>query len=173
MDLPFSPTFFKKLDIYQRLLIFENQGKPIWYAEKLLLEWAASQHHQHLGAYISEGTAKRAFDKPLAEGRFNNHKKEAAYVADAQHVLDALVVRGFADERPNLPKEVRINKDGLMAGTVLNETNLLNNKWSYQIWILIWWIILTLALIILVGQATSAISMINNFLIVPIIKIIN
>jgi len=164
MDLPFSPTFFKKLDIYQRLVTFENQRKPIWYVEKLLLEWAVSPHHQHLGAYISEGTAKRALDKSLAEGKFNNHQKEAEYVANAQHVLDALVVRGFADERPNLPQEVRINKEGLLAGTVLKETNLLQNKWRYQIWITSWWLLLILGLLILVVQTVSSAEKILSFL---------
>lgn len=64
MNLPFSPTFFRKMDIFQQLMEYESQKKKkqLWEGEKALLIWAGSEHHQHLGSAIDLHHVKDALD---------------------------------------------------------------------------------------------------------------
>lgn len=158
MNLPFTPTFFKKLDIYQQLVDYEKavEIKPIWKAEKVVLLWAIGRGHQHIGSYISPGNVKDALEMEVkVNGKLD--ESAAAYAVHIQQVLDALVVRGFA-EAHHANSSIRINQNGFIAGKILEETDFLTKTFKYKLWTWLWWGVLFAAAVILINQVLSALS---------------
>lgn len=164
MNLPFTPTFFKKLDIYQQLVDYEKavEIKPIWKAEKVVLLWAIGRGHQHIGSYISTGNVKDPLEMEVKEdGRLG--ESAVAYAVHIQQVLDALVVRGLAEAHPS-NSSVRINQNGFIAGKIIEETDFLTRTFKYRVWTWLWWGLLTMATIILVNQTINALLGIFNLI---------
>lgn len=161
MNLPFSPTFFRKIDIFQQLKEFESQKdkKHLWEGVKALLVWGGSEHHQHLGSFLGSNHVKDALEYCVKEN-FINEEERKRLVYSCPHILESLPVYGFGDQGPSPdPKQpsVKINRNGVLAGRILVETNFLKNTWwKYQVWIIIWWFILGTAAIILISQTITA-----------------
>ena len=147
MNLPFTPTSFRKLDILQQLMEYESHKneKSLWNGVKALLIWSASVHHQHLGSFLGSNHVKYAL-KYCAEEDFIAEEERKRLVNSCPHILESLPVYGFGNQGPSADPtqpSVKINRNGVLAGRILVETNFLKNTlWKYQIWILIWWFIL-------------------------------
>lgn len=154
MELPITPTFFKRLDIFQKLMDFEKDEeiKSTWKAEKIVLVWAAGADHQHIGSYIDPSHVTKPLENEIGTGKLDERSVE--YAVHPQEVLDALIVRGFADKNPN-NKSVLINKDGLMAGKIIKETKYLKSNQKYWFWISLWWIVLGVGFLALVAELIS------------------
>lgn len=163
MNLPFTPTFFKKLDIYQQMVNFEKAVdiKPIWKAEKVVLLWAIGRGHQHVGSYISTGNVKDALESEVRDGGMLG-ESAVGYAVHIQQVLDALVIRGLADPHQS-NNTIRVNQNGFLAGMILEETNFFNNTGKFRFWTLAWWGVLISASVILMNQALEALGGIFNF----------
>lgn len=101
-------------------------------------------------------------EKPLEDEVKEDGRLGADAVSFAIHrqkVLDALVVRGFAEKHPQ-NESIRFNQMGLFAGKILKETNHLKTPFKYRAWTVIWWIILIFATIIVLGQTVTAVKII-------------
>lgn len=163
MNLPFSPTFFRKIDVFQQLTEYESEKnkKHLWEGQKAVLIWSASEHHQHLGSSIDSKHVKDALDYCVSEKIITEEAKKRLR-GSAPHIVEALPTYGFGKlvdvSNPKNPR-VRINRDGIQAGRILVETKYLKKTWwKYKIWIIVWWLILVAASIILVSQAASAVQ---------------
>ncbi|MEI6478174.1 MAG: hypothetical protein WCO52_04265 [bacterium] len=182
MDLPIVPSFFRRIDVYQRLIDAEHEiaTKDIWDSEKAALMWAAGPDHKFVGSYISkeniEDLLKREFNARLAAGDASAQRLIDFIVGFSKEVMEALVMRGFAIEKPIDSSQgaykIRINPDGFLAGKILIETNSLKSAWRYKLWIGLWWIILGLALIILLIQAWPVLGPIWHFAEVSLHKLV-
>lgn len=167
MNLPFSPTFFRKMDIYQQLMEYEGQKskKHLWKGEKAVLIWSASEHHQHLGSFINTGHLEDAL-KYCVQEKFITKAEHERMKGSARHILDSLPVHEFGEleEGINLKtSSVKINRNGILAGRILTETNFLNNNWAYNAWTLAWWFVLGAGAIILFIQAATSIKSLWRF----------
>ncbi|HWA52336.1 MAG TPA: hypothetical protein VG895_04770 [Patescibacteria group bacterium] len=164
MNIPFTPASFRKLDILQQLMEYEShkKEKSLWNGVKAVLIWAASVHHQHLGSYIGPNHVKSALDYCRDE-KFISEDERNRLVNSCSHILQSLPVYGFGDEDPNSNQSVKINRNGVLAGRILVETNFLKNTWlRYKVWIVVWWIILIAASVILISQVISTLKNISG-----------
>lgn len=163
MNLPFTPTSFKKFDILQQLMEFESQKgeKTLWSAVKAVLAWGASIHHQHLGSFIGINHVKDAL-KYCVDQKFITETERERIQGSARHILESLPVYGFGavgDSPDSKQPSIKINRDGILAGRVLAETNFLKNTWwRYNSWILSWWVVLICGAIILLSQVIVSIK---------------
>ncbi len=142
---------------------FESQKgeKTLWSGVKTVLAWGASIHHQHLGSFIGIDHVKDAL-KYCVDQKFITEKERERIQESACHILENLPVYGFGEsgDSPD-PKQpsVKINRDGILAGRVLAETNFLKNTWwRYDSWIFAWWLVLFCGAIILFSQVIVAIK---------------
>lgn len=162
MNLPFSPTFFREIDIYQQLMEYESQKdkKHLWEGEKSVLIWAASEHHQHLGSAIGINHVKDALKYCSDKGYITEQERTNLY-GSSRHIIESLPIHDFGiNQRSQNPKNpsVKINKNGVLAGKILIKTRSLKKNISrYNFWIIIWWLVLAFAAIILLSQTLSAI----------------
>jgi hypothetical protein len=168
MNIPFTPSSFRKLDLLQQLMEYESHKneKSLWNGVKAVLIWAASVHHQNLGSFIGINHVKDALEYCKRE-EFIDEKERKRLVYSCQHILESLPVYNFGDQGlspdPKQPS-VKINRNGILAGRILVETNFLTNTWlRYNSWIIAWWLILASAAIILFSQVIVAVN--NIFLI--------
>lgn len=161
MDLPIVPSFFKKLDVYQRLKDAEKdmKDKSIWEAEKTVLIWAAGPDHQLVGSFITEEHIKDIVEKEFMARAIKGDETATKLIDYAlvfrNQVLEALVMRDFAVERlpeGRIPYGIRINPDGFLAGNILLNTSSLTKNWRYQSWIWAWWLVLALGILLLLEQ---------------------
>ncbi len=166
MNLPFTPTSFKKFDILQQLMEFESEKgeKTLWSGVKAVLVWGASIHHQHLGSFIGINHVKNALEYCVEE-KFITEKEKERIQGSARHILESLPVYGFGEvgDAPD-PKQpsVKINREGILAGRVLTETKFLKNTWwRSNIWTIVWWVVLTASALILISQVITAIKSIS------------
>ncbi len=164
MILPFTPSSFRKLDIFQQLMEYESHRneKHLWDGVKAVLIWAASPNHQHLGSYIDTGHVKDAL-KYCADEGFISEKERERLVDSCRHIAESLPVYMFGEfETEQLNSEnklVRINRDGILAGRILFETNFLKqNLLQYKFWIYMWWFVLALAFVLLLTQTTEGLK---------------
>lgn len=165
MELPFTPTFFNKLDIFQRLRAQEKIGDPLWKYEKELLRWASSPKHRHKGSSVSTRQAKEVVDIGIKEGRLRDTQRMEG-TDESAHTIRALVANGFADTFRDFAQEDRaettINNDGIIAGVILTETNDLKKIWSYRFIILLWWVLFTAGFILVISQSFGAVRNVLN-----------
>src|SRR4051812_7454590 len=56
MNLPFSPSFFRRLEVYQELKEFEAEGKLTWGYEKKFLQYAVMAKGLPIGMPIRSRT---------------------------------------------------------------------------------------------------------------------
>lgn len=159
MNLPFSPTFFRKMDVFQQLMEYESQKeKHLWEGEKALLMWARGEEHQHLGSALGINHVKDALDYCVRKN-FIPQSENDRMRGSARHILESLTTHEFGNlvdnSNPRNPG-IKINRNGILAGQILIETNNLNNPMMYQAWIFIWWIVLGGATLILLNQSLRA-----------------
>ncbi len=160
MNLPFSVTFFKKIDIFHQIREMDNEKKDkhLLIAEKAVLDWAASEHHQHLGSPIGTEHVQSALLIYISEGRIDKSEQENLN-RSAQNILDSLETRGFGNY-PHLngseDKRVKINSYGLQTGKVIRELKHWESWVIYIFWTIIWWVVLILGFIILFLQAAAS-----------------
>ncbi len=161
MNLPFTPSSFRKFDVLQQLMEYEShkKEKSLWNGVKSVLIWSGSIHHQHLGSYINSLHVKDALNYCEQEG-FISESERKRLISSSPHILESLVVYQFGDEEENSTSKnpsLRINRNGVLAGRILVETNFLTKTFfRYKIWIYIWWGVLSLAAIVLIAQAFRA-----------------
>lgn len=159
MNLPFSPTFFREIDIFQQLMEYESQKdkKLLWKGEKAVLVWGASDRHQFLDEGLTWEHAKKALAY-CVEKKFitESERVELTKPTLRTHIIRSLPVHEFGDFLGDESSPVRINRNGILAGAVLTETDFLNKRWRYQVWICAWWLILVAAGLILVSQTVAA-----------------
>lgn len=166
MNLPYSPTFFRKMDLYQQLKEYESQKdkKRLWEGEKALLIWAGSEHHQHLGSAIDTHHVKDALDYCVRE-HFITSTERDRIKGSLRHILESLPTHEFGEVFDNTnPKEprIKINRNGILAGQILFETNNLKKTYKYNRWTLEWYFLYYLAGFILITQmAKGLIELIN------------
>lgn len=162
MNLPFSPIFFKKMDIYQHLMEYERMkdDKRLWAGEKALLLWAGSEHHQHIGSAIGLKHVKDALDICVGKGYLTEEERNRLK-GSVRHILESLVTHEFGDVYDEInPKDptVKVNIRGVLAGRVLIETNNLRGD-SYYVWLTrTWWVVLVGGLLILLGQVFEVVG---------------
>ncbi len=144
MNLPFSPTFFKKMDVFQQLMEYEDQKdkKHLWEGEKAILIWAGSDQHQHLGSPIDSKHVKDALEYSFNEG-FISQDEKTRLEGSASHILRSLEVHEFgkAESNPAYKIDLVINRNGVLAGQILLETNNLRKYKKYKRWSRDWWFI--------------------------------
>lgn len=161
MNLPFSPNFFRKIDIFQQLLEYEAQKsqKPLWNGVKATLVWAASEEHRHLGSSIGTHHIKNALTRCVNKG-FITQEEQEGLSQKATHILESLTPYGFGDtEVTSSVIEVKINRNGLLAGEILTETDFLRRGvWKYYIWTCVWWLVLIAGGILLLSQTFTAVQ---------------
>ncbi len=158
MDLPFSPNFFKKIDIFQQLKEYDQElsEKRTWVVEKLILEWAAGPGHQHIGEHVSPDIIKQALIPSVNANRIPT--ESITYVATIEGVsqaLKSLVVRGYADplDQQIYPNHVRFNNSGLVAGKIILETSNLTKIGKYILWARLWWVVAIAGIVVLLVEA--------------------
>lgn len=142
--LPFSPTFFRKMDVFQQLMEYEDQKdkKHLWEGEKAVLIWAGSDQHQHLGSAINSNHVKDALAYCVKE-RFISQDEKTRLENSVSHILRSLEVHefGMAESIPASKIDLVINRNGVLAGQILLETNNLRKPKKYKNWSNDWWFI--------------------------------
>jgi hypothetical protein len=168
MNLPFSPTFFRKMDIFQQLMEYENQKKKkqLWEGEKALLIWAGSEHHQHLGSAIDLHHVKDALEYCVRE-KFITEAEKDRMKGSVRHILESLVTHEFGtvydDSNPKSPS-IKINRNGILAGDILTETNNLKKPRKYKKWSWDWYFLYYFAGLLLAIQVIKgAIELVQTF----------
>ena len=161
MNLPFSPTFFRKMDIYQQLKEYETQKekKRLWEGEKALLMWAGSEHHQHLGSAIENHHVKDALFY-CAEKHLIADDDRDRLINSLRHILESITTREYGeliDNSVDKKPRVKINKNGILAGQVLIETNNLKNNRRYDRWSWDWYFLYYTAGLLLFFQLLKTI----------------
>lgn len=162
MNLPFSPTFFRKIDIFQQLMEYESQKekKHLWEGEKALLIWGASDQHQNLGSALGTNHVKDALTY-CVENEIIPESEKIRLRNNLRHILDTIPVHEFGhyeDTADPRSPSVKISRNGILAGEILLQTDFLKKTWRYKIWTFLWWIILGAAGVILLSQTLSAVS---------------
>lgn|SRR3989344_6167940 len=168
MNLPFSPTFFRKMDVFQQLLEYEAQKnkKRLWEGEKAVLIWAASEHHQHLGSAIDTKHVKDALEHCLRE-KFITESEKKRMEGSVSHILESLSTHEFGSPKsiPEQRIDMKINRNGILAGQILIETDNLKKLWRYKKWTFDWWLLYFIAgLLITTQMLKGAIELINLLL---------
>lgn len=168
MNLPFSPTFFRKMDIFQQLMEYEDQKdkKHLWEGEKAALIWSASDQHQHLGSAIDAHHVKNALVYCSKEGFITDVEKDRLS-GSVSHILESLSVHEFGSPKSNPAQklDMQINRNGILAGEILIETNNLQNTERYQKWSRDWWLLYYSAGLLISVQAIKGfIELIKVFL---------
>ena len=155
MNLPFSPTFFRKMDIFQQLMEYEAQTdvKRLWRGEKAVLIWAGSEHHQHIGSAIDSSHIKDALCFAETNG-YITHEEKVELEPSVSHILGCLITHEFgcSVSNPAQRLDLKINRNGILAGRILVETKNLKKPGVFKKWTWDWWLIYYVAGLIIVGQ---------------------
>jgi len=153
MEAPLGVTFFKKVELYQKICSLDNQSRgmdtkrglpPLWPLEKKVLAWTYTLH-KHLGSAINP----THFDPKSNHSKLEDFSisREELRGVDVKKLLYNLIGHGFATEllegrqytgQKLNENNVFITREGLLIGEVLNE---LENPWkriSYTIWGNLW-----------------------------------
>ncbi len=147
------------MDVFQQLKEYEKQKdkKLLWDGVKAVLVWAASEQHRHLGSYIHINHIKDALTYSVRVNLITD-KKENELQGKSLHILQSLPVYEFGslEDTPNEKNAgVKINKDGILAGIILIETEFLKSTIKYDIFVVAWWAILVMAVFALFWQAIT------------------
>jgi hypothetical protein len=152
MDLPITPKFFKKLELFQELnrLDKRNIDHVEWKMERQLLLWAHSNHF-HLGSYLSNrfvfDTLKKT--EKFSEAQLNEHVVKT---------MENLCEHGWS-ERPmsrDQRAEIKINREGMLVAEVLSDVSRGRKTW-YQFLIIVSWLTIVAGIIIVLVNAFDVI----------------
>lgn len=153
MDAPLGVTFFKKVELYQKISSLDEQSrkmneqgglKPFWSLEKKVLSWAY-MGHKHLGSPIKTDD----FSPGNPDNKLNDFKikTEEMEGINLTRLLDNFIAHGFATEilegrlyTGHAPNEnlMYLTREGLLVGEVLNELENPFYRLSYWIWGKLW-----------------------------------
>lgn len=153
MDAPLGVTFFKKVELYQKISSLDNQTaamlakrglKSFWPLEKKVLEWTYIGH-KHLGSPLKTDD----FSPGAADNKLKDFGIKDTEMKDINltRLLDDFIAHGFATEilegrlyTGHTPDEnlMYITREGLLVGEILNELKNPLYKLSYWIWGKLW-----------------------------------
>jgi len=153
MEAPLGVTFFKKVELYQKIISLEDQTrkmevrgglKPLWPLERKVLVWAYTGH-KHLGSPIKTDH----FSAGSAGNKLKDFGITSEEIADINltKLLDNFIAHGFATEilegrlyTGNTPDENRmyLTRDGILTGEVLSELENPFYRSSYWLWSKLW-----------------------------------
>jgi hypothetical protein len=154
MNLPFTPSFFREMDIYQKLREYESEkGENSWTFEKLFLMWVYKHHYP--GRIVGSNEIETVTEKAVNEKTITS--KELKKQPGTNVLLDSLHHRGFTDEAQKDNCAV-INRDGYIAGKVLIATDGLRKNIKYDAIRIFWWLIL------IAGSLALLLQVINLFI---------
>lgn len=153
MDAPLGVTFFKKVELYQKIVSLDRQSKrmdkkrglpPLWPLEKKVLAWTYTGH-KHLGSPITAGHFEAG--SPHCKLKDFGISKEELHNVNLTRLLDNLIGHGFATGTlegksytalvPN-ENQVYITREGLLIGEVLRELKSPFLSVSYWVWAGLW-----------------------------------
>jgi len=161
MNLPFSPTFFRQMDIYQQLKEYESQKgeKHLWEGEKAVLIWSASDQHQHLGSAIDTHHVTNALEYAAKNG-YLAQADATRLKGSVSHILESLSVHEFGTPKsiPENKLDMKINRNGILAGDILIKTKNLERKWQYEKWSWDWYFVYYIAGFLLFLQTLKVVS---------------
>jgi len=153
MDAPLGVTFFKKVELYQKISSLDQQSKkmdkkrglpPLWPLERKVLAWTYTGH-KHLGSPINASH----FEAGSPHSKLDDFGiiKEELHNVHLTRLLDNFIAHGFATEilegrlyTGQVPDENRIyiTREGMLVGEVLNELERPLYRISYLIWGYLW-----------------------------------
>jgi len=146
------------MDVFQQLVEYENQKdkKHLWEGEKAVLIWAASSNHQHLGSALGTKHAQHSLDYCVKEG-FITEANRDRMAGSLTHILQSLSVHEFGTPNsiPENKVDLVINRNGILAGEILIETNNLKNQGKYKRWTWDWYLFYYFAGLLLVIQVVK------------------
>ncbi len=151
MDAPLGVTFFKKVELYQKISSLDYQSRnmdkkrglpPLWPLMKKVLTWTYTGH-KHLGSPIK----KEHFDPGSSHSKLEDFgiTKEELRGVSVSKLLDNLIGHGFATDilvgklaKKSIEQEIYFTREGLLMGEVLNELKNFRYRLSYWIWGSLW-----------------------------------
>jgi len=138
MELPIQLKFFRKIELFQEFKIQNkrNINNKIWKTEKAILKWAAIDYVS-LNKELSHDYLRKVIFGDGTNELMPNMKE---YDLHLTVPLENLIARGFAIG--DCPTErIKITREGILMGEVINEKES-NNIWSsykYEIlYYLVW-----------------------------------
>lgn len=150
MEFPLQLKFFKKIDLYQEYKSEEYKFKisgtrlQRWIAEKEILKWTALKHH-HLGSTLTNDGIKKEI--------LHNDYSHAH-----EHAVEALIQQKYAEAVDGPTPGIKITKEGLLMGEVINEVENDNVfiRWKYclkytSFFALIWFTAIAGACIVIIN----------------------
>lgn len=157
MELPITPKFFKKLEIYQEIkrLDKRNAKHSEWDMEKDFLLWAHTDHF-HLGSFLS---TKNVLDRLNKLNKYNNKDLNDHVFKMMQNLKE----HGWAEWWPREWENnaIKINKEGLLVGEVIFDISR-SGRIFYESFILISWLTIISGIVIVIANAIS--TMVGLFL---------
>lgn len=168
MDAPLGVTFFKKVELYQKISSLDEQARkmdkkrglpPLWPLEKKVLAWTYTGH-KHLGSPIKTTHFEANSSHSKLED-FGITERELSNV-NLTRLLHNFIGHGFATEllegrlysgQTSDENSIYITREGLLIGEVLNELNNPLCRLSYWVWGKLWGHWGALILLIVLGVA--------------------
>lgn len=154
MELPITPKFFKKLELYQELkrLNKRDNGHIEWDMEKDLLLWAHLNHF-HLGSYL--GT-QEVFEKLQGFNKYSLDELNEHIFKTMQNLEE----HGWAEWwTPKGQKNaIKINREGMLLSEVIYEITHKNRDKIFQLLIIVSWLTIVAGIIIVLIGAFEAIK---------------
>lgn len=159
-DFPLTPSFFKKLGIYQDLMDYEkNEDKKIyWELEKECLRWTAKGHH-HLAASLDADSLYKRLPNtlqneerrqllPKVMGNLCQHgyayaidkhlERDTGYSGGAGVAYNEVV--NVQSVPVDSPSYIVFSQDGILAGRVVYDIEKKHKNWTYRLFIDIAWL---------------------------------
>lgn len=138
----------------------DQKDKRLWPGEKVLLVWAGSKLHQHLGSPIDGNHLKDAFNYSVSMDFIKASERESI-INQAQYITGSLITHEFAtlydDSNPKNPR-IKINRNGILAGQILIETKNLTQVSKYKRWSFDWYLLYYLAGLFLAIQILKSVT---------------
>lgn len=152
MDAPLGITFFKKVELYQKIKGLDKQViemspdsslKPTWPFERKVLHWSYKGHKKP-GSPIKTTHFTNRDGGMLDDFDITAEEIEGVNLTS---ILKGFIVHGFAFSfmegqvyAGDLKDENKIylSSEGLLAGEVLNEIDRPLQKASYEVWSRLW-----------------------------------
>lgn len=106
MDLPFSPTFFKNLDAYQKLMTYKNENKKTWRAKLLLLKWAYGPNHQNTERAVTAGIISDAIQTEAKNANLLQDKSVQESIGNPIQLMAELVRTGYASSHMSFTESI-------------------------------------------------------------------
>ncbi len=177
MNAPFGIVFLKKAELYNLIRRLDKQAADdekdsinpnTWPVERMILKWTY-KYHKHLGTpmmddFFKSGNRKLK-DWGLADINDVIKKEYKQTLKFPDKIRENMTIKGFADfdNNPAQPKNIIINKEGLLLGEVIYnvECRKFPVRWIYRIysilidyvgaWILLLFVIIPTIIILIIN----------------------